>query len=83
MVLKGVSGKSGFFFIELPIELPIEFVFYTHFRAHETGRKLVCRLLLEKKKRHPVDDPHHSSDLVSCCCLFYTSPTLQARTIYL
>ena len=23
---------------------------YTHFRAHETGRKLVCRLLLEKKK---------------------------------
>ena len=23
---------------------------YTHLRAHETGRKLVCRLLLEKKK---------------------------------
>ncbi len=25
-------------------------VLYTHFRAHETGRNLVCRLLLEKKK---------------------------------
>ena len=24
---------------------------YTHLRAHETGRKLVCRLLLEKKKK--------------------------------
>src|SRR5665213_4469231 len=26
-------------------------VSYTHLRAHETGRNLVCRLLLEKKKR--------------------------------
>src|SRR5678809_1723410 len=25
-------------------------VAYTHLRAHETGRNLVCRLLLEKKK---------------------------------
>ena len=25
-------------------------VSYTHLRAHETGRHLVCRLLLEKKK---------------------------------
>src|SRR5674476_257553 len=24
-------------------------VSYTHLRAHETGRKIVCRLLLEKK----------------------------------
>ena len=24
---------------------------YTHLRAHETGRNLVCRLLLEKKSR--------------------------------
>ena len=24
---------------------------YTHLRAHETGRNLVCRLLLEKKKK--------------------------------
>ncbi len=27
-------------------------VSHTHLRAHETGRKLVCRLLLEKKKSH-------------------------------
>src|SRR5674476_1559548 len=29
---------------------PVEPVSYTHLRAHETGRNLVCRLLLEKKK---------------------------------
>ena len=28
-------------------------VSYTHLRAHETGRNLVCRLLLEKKNRMP------------------------------
>ena len=28
----------------------IHTVSYTHLRAHETGRNLVCRLLLEKKK---------------------------------
>ena len=27
-------------------------VSYTHLRAHETGRNLVCRLLLEKKNRN-------------------------------
>ena len=30
-------------------------VSYTHLRAHETGRNLVCRLLLEKKKRRTVE----------------------------
>ena len=29
-------------------------VSYTHLRAHETGRNLVCRLLLEKKKSYLV-----------------------------
>ena len=29
----------------------LEAVSYTHLRAHETGRNLVCRLLLEKKKQ--------------------------------
>ena len=29
-------------------------VSYTHLRAHETGRNLVCRLLLEKKKTYAV-----------------------------
>ena len=35
--------------INLPI-VAIGAVSYTHLRAHETGRNLVCRLLLEKKK---------------------------------
>ena len=30
---------------------PSDPVSYTHLRAHETGRNLVCRLLLEKKKK--------------------------------
>ena len=29
-------------------------VSYTHLRAHETGRNLVCRLLLEKKKKKNI-----------------------------
>ena len=32
-------------------------VSYTHLRAHETGRNLVCRLLLEKKKTHKIKKP--------------------------
>ena len=35
---------------ELPMML-LDPVSYTHLRAHETGRNLVCRLLLEKKKK--------------------------------
>src|SRR5678810_1005247 len=31
--------------------LTVKPVSYTHLRAHETGRNLVCRLLLEKKKK--------------------------------
>ena len=31
-------------------EQALETVSYTHLRAHETGRNLVCRLLLEKKQ---------------------------------
>ena len=34
-------------------------VSYTHLRAHETGRNLVCRLLLEKKKNRKEDSYHH------------------------
>ena len=33
------------------IMIGVEAVSYTHLRAHETGRNLVCRLLLEKKKK--------------------------------
>ena len=36
-------------------------VSYTHLRAHETGRNLVCRLLLEKKK-YPVSYTHLRAD---------------------
>ena len=31
-------------------------VSYTHLRAHETGRNLVCRLLLEKKKKQKINE---------------------------
>ena len=34
-------------------------VSYTHLRAHETGRNLVCRLLLEKKKKKKQQNTHH------------------------
>ena len=35
-------------------------VSYTHLRAHETGRNLVCRLLLEKKKKNNKNkQPRH------------------------
>ena len=33
-------------------------VSYTHLRAHETGRNLVCRLLLEKKKTKESTNTH-------------------------
>ena len=35
-------------------------VSYTHLRAHETGRNLVCRLLLEKKKKKIQTKGHQS-----------------------
>ena len=48
-----MDDKYFGFFEELLREFPtyIEAVSYTHLRAHETGRNLVCRLLLEKKKK--------------------------------
>src|SRR5674476_1577159 len=36
-------------------------VSYTHLRAHETGRNLVCRLLLEKKKAPSITQPRTSA----------------------
>src|SRR5665213_3995312 len=41
-VLPGEAGSGD-------ISVEIGAVSYTHLRAHETGRNLVCRLLLEKK----------------------------------
>ena len=43
-------ASSGISFIEMH-ERGVDPVSYTHLRAHETGRNLVCRLLLEKKKK--------------------------------
>ena len=34
-------------------------VSYTHLRAHETGRNLVCRLLLEKKN---IEEPTRQAE---------------------
>ena len=39
----GVNEKGNF------LTATSNTVSYTHLRAHETGRNLVCRLLLEKK----------------------------------
>src|SRR5674476_339365 len=33
------------------VSISLIHISYTHLRAHETGRNLVCRLLLEKKKK--------------------------------
>ena len=41
------KGPAGILAILITLPLPVS---YTHLRAHETGRNLVCRLLLEKKK---------------------------------
>ena len=35
-------------------------VSYTHLRAHETGRNLVCRLLLEKKKKRKQETIYYT-----------------------
>src|SRR5680860_973563 len=36
---------------QLPAQISVKPVSYTHLRAHETDSYLVCRLLLEKKKK--------------------------------
>ena len=38
-------------------------VSYTHLRAHETGRNLVCRLLLEKKKKRKEETETRSKKI--------------------
>src|SRR5665213_4180450 len=47
-----VQAKSNLSFTESDFTRGQQLaVSYTHLRAHETGRNLVCRLLLEKKKK--------------------------------
>src|SRR5665213_2913384 len=45
-VVERLEGLGAIFIDELDEAPPVS---YTHLRAHETGRNLVCRLLLEKK----------------------------------
>ena len=45
------SGQTGIIVNLAGSERGVDAVSYTHLRAHETGRNLVCRLLLEKKKK--------------------------------
>ena len=55
MLLMCVADRAGFPLIRgNPVPENVDSwipVSYTHLRAHETGRNLVCRLLLEKKKK--------------------------------
>src|SRR5674476_460289 len=48
LILLLMLNRSTFYVIYR--HLSFSSVSYTHLRAHETGRNLVCRLLLEKKK---------------------------------
>ena len=49
---KGLLTKPKILLLDEPSRgIDIGAVSYTHLRAHETGRNLVCRLLLEKKKK--------------------------------
>ena len=56
--LEDFAQRMEQYFVDEKVDLVITHwrgsmpVSYTHLRAHETGRNLVCRLLLEKKKKH-------------------------------
>ena len=57
--IEGVSksyGNGAPALSNLNLEIEEGAVSYTHLRAHETGRNLVCRLLLEKKKTKTASD---------------------------
>ena len=48
-ILSHAKVRNGDLFYDHSDQIPVS---YTHLRAHETGRNLVCRLLLEKKKKY-------------------------------
>ncbi len=50
--LKQLAGNSGYHFQLLTAVIAVP---YTYLRAHETGRNLVCRLLLGKKKKNKTE----------------------------
>ena len=51
MIISQTRLKCNFFVTDAHSDNNAISVSYTHLRAHETGRNLVCRLLLEKKKK--------------------------------
>ncbi len=71
---------TGYLFRKLTV---VHAVHYTHLRAHETGRKLVCRLLHEKKKSCGVKINGVATHTVIKGFLLYTSPSPRDRTISL
>ena len=55
VIMQDMAGlwTDGRYFIQAAAQLEgTGAVSYTHLRAHETGRNLVCRLLLEKKNHN-------------------------------
>ena len=60
-------------------------VSYTHLRAHETGRNLVCRLLLEKKIEKILtalgDSPYRSAKVCSVMVLCTNTGEIIKNTI--
>ena len=56
--------NGAYLVVEIILAVGIGSVSYTHLRAHETGRNLVCRLLLEKKK-------NKQKKKISVCFFFY------------
>ncbi len=48
-------------------------VSYTHLRAHETGRNLVCRLPLEKKKKKQNNNKQTNNKHITFNLSFFTT----------
>ena len=65
-VLRGAGSYRHFIPAVVKSITSREAVSYTHLRAHETGRNLVCRLLLEKKKNYEPTRQGMISNAVFC-----------------
>ena len=58
--MKDVLAAVAALRLDAPVAAGDVPVSYTHLRAHETGRNLVCRLLLEKKKKKQKKERNRS-----------------------